>query len=160
MQSQDPTMQNQSSSIGNLFNYTLIVLFFQIDGPLMFFDVFLKSYQVIPPDALINPKFFDLKLPLWDTMCVVMHHLLAISVQLSAPALLAVLMTEVFLGIANRLAPQVQISFLGMSLKSLIGLLVLWAGWFFILKQTSIETLSWMKTLNKIVDSFVPYKIL
>lgn len=160
MQSQDPTMQNQSSSIGNLFNYTLIVLFFQLDGPLMFFDSFLKSYQLIPPDAFINPKFFSLHLPLWETSLILMHYIVALSVQLAAPALIAVLMTEVFLGIANRLAPQVQISFLGMSLKSLIGLLVLWLGWFFILKQTSIETLDWFKTFNKIIDSFAPYKLI
>jgi len=160
MQAQDPTMQNQSSSIGNLFNYILLVLFFQIDGPFIFFDTFLKSYQLIPPDAFINPKFFNLHLPLWETSLVIMHHILALSVQLAAPALLAVLMTELFLGIANRLAPQVQISFLGMSLKSLIGLFVLWVGWIFILKQTSIETLNWLSTFNRIIDSFAPYKML
>lgn len=160
MQAQDPTMQNQSSSIGNLFNYVLIVLFFQLDGPLMFFDTFLKSYQLIPPDAFINPKFFALNLPLWDTTLILMHHIVSISVQLAAPALVAVLMTEVFLGIANRLAPQVQISFLGMSLKSLVGLFVLWVGWFFILKHTSIETLNWFTTFNQVIDSFAPYKLL
>ena len=68
-------------------------------------------------------------------------------------------MTEMFLGIANRLAPQVQIAFLGMSLKSLVGLFVLWAGWFFILKQTSNETLNWFDLINKIVLSFQPYKL-
>lgn len=159
MQAQDPTMQNQSSSIGNLFNYILIALFFQIDGPFIFFDAFIKSYQLIPLDAFINAKFFSLQLPLWQTLSIVLHHLLAISVQLAAPALIAVLMTEMFLGIANRLAPQVQIAFLGMSLKSLIGLLVLWAGWLFILKQTSNETLSWLNIINTIIDSFQPYKI-
>lgn len=159
MQAQDPTMQNQSSSIGNLFNYTLIALFFQLDGPFLFFDSILKSFELIPADAFINPKFFNLKAPLWDTLSTILHHLLAISVQLAAPALIAVLMTEMFLGIANRLAPQVQIAFLGMSLKSLIGLLILWAGWFFILKQTSNETLSWFDTINKIILSFEPYKL-
>ena len=159
MQAQDPTMQNQSSSIGNLFNYTLIALFFQLDGPFLFFDSILKSYELIPPDAFINPKFFDLRAPLWDTLSTILHHLLAISVQLAAPAIIAVLMTEMFLGIANRLAPQVQIAFLGMSLKSLVGLFVLWAGWFFILKQTSNETLNWFDLINKIVLSFQPYKL-
>lgn len=159
MQAQDPTMQNQSSSIGNLFNYILIALFFQLDGPFLFFDSIVKSYELIPPDAFINAKFFDLRAPLWDTLSKVMHHILAMSVQLAAPAILAVLMTEMFLGIANRLAPQVQIAFLGMSLKSLVGLFVLWAGWFFILKQTSNETLNWFDIINKIVLSFQSYKL-
>jgi type III secretion protein T len=159
MQAQDPTMQNQSSSIGNLFNYVLIALFFQLDGPFIFFDAVLKSYELIPADAFINPTFFSIKAPLWATLSKVLHHILAISVQLAAPAVVAVLMTEMFLGIANRLAPQVQISFLGMSLKSLVGLFLLWAGWFFILKQTSNETLNWFDTINRIVSSFQKYKI-
>jgi type III secretory pathway component EscT len=59
-------------------------------------------------------------------------------------------MTEVFLGIANRLAPQVQIVFLGMSLKSLIGLAILASAWVFILKQMGKETFLWMKEVNNL----------
>jgi type III secretion protein T len=158
MQAQDPTMQNQSSSIGNLFNYMLIALFFELDGPFLFFDAVIKSYELIPASALINPLFFNLKAPLWDTLCKLLHQIMAISVQLAAPAIIAVLMTEVFLGIANRLAPQVQISFLGMSLKSLAALLLLWVGWFFIFKHSSQEALTWFDKLEQIVMSFQHFK--
>ena len=154
MQAQDPTLQNQSSSIGNLFNYTLIVLFFQLDGPFLFFNAFLKSYELIPPDSFINPKFFTLQMPLWSTVTSILHHIMALCIQLAAPALIGVLMSETFLGIANRLAPQVQISFLGMALKSFVGLLILWAGWFFILQQTGKETMNWIDVLNKILYSW------
>ena len=51
-----------------------------------------------------------------------MNQIITIAIQLAAPALVAILMAEMFLGIANRLAPQVQIAFLGMSIKSLLGL--------------------------------------
>jgi type III secretion protein T len=40
-----------------------------------------------------------------------------------------ILMTDFFLGIANRLAPQVQITFLGMPLKSLLALFIIFLGW-------------------------------
>lgn len=154
MQAQDPTTQTQSSTIGNLFNYIMIVLFFQIDGPFIFFDALLQSYEFIPPNSFIHAKFFALKQPLWSLLLEVIHDLMNISLQLAAPALLAVLMTEVFLGIANRLAPQVQVSFLGMSLKSLVGLFVLWSAWFLMWKQTSKATLSWLETLTKVINSF------
>ena len=160
LQAQDPTMQNQSSSIGNLFNYMLIVLFFQIDGPFKFFDIFIKSYEIIPAEGFISSHYFNLKMPLWKHGMDVVNKVTALSIQLSAPALVAVLMAEMFLGIANRLAPQVQIAFLGMSLKSLVGLLVLWAGWFFILKQTSIVTDNWLDMMSEIVMSLKPYKVL
>ena len=160
MQAQDPTMQNQSSSIGNLFNYILIVLFFQIDGPLKFFDIFIKSYEIIPAEAFLSSKYFNMNMLLWKHGADLINKITALSIQLAAPALVAVLMAEMFLGIANRLAPQVQIAFLGMSLKSLVGLLVLWAGWFFILKQTSIVAENWLEMLSNIVMSMKPYKVL
>ncbi len=157
MMSQDPTLQSQSSSIGNLFNYLLIVLFYEIDGPFLFFDAFIKSFQIIPPNEFFSSTFFSPQAPLWSTLIELLNHLVALALQLGAPALVAVLMAEVFLGIANRLAPQVQISFLGMSLKSLVGLFVLWSAWFLIWKQTSKENLSFMKEFANIIESFKPF---
>ena len=81
---------------------------------------------------------------------------IALAIQLSAPALLAILMTEVFLGIANRLAPQVQIAFLGMSVKSLMGLTLLCVSWFFILQQVEKQTLLWMKEMDQILFLIPP----
>jgi type III secretory pathway component EscT len=63
-------------------------------------------------------------------------------------------MTDMFLGIANRLAQQVQISFLGMSLKSLVGLALLWLGWYFILKQLAVQSQIWLDSLDRIVRTF------
>ena len=76
---------------------------------------------------------------------------LSMSIQLAAPPLIGVIMAEMFLGIANRLAPQVQIAFLGMSIKSLLGLALLWAAWYFILKQFTKQTHDWLGVINKII---------
>ena len=154
MQAQDPMMQSQASPIGILYNYILIVLFFQIGGPFLFFDGLMKSYEIIPVDAFLNPVFFNPKNPFWDTAFSLLHHIVAISIQFAAPSLVAILMAEMFLGIANRLAPQVQIAFLGMSLKSLLGLGLLWAAWFFVLKQMTKESYDWIKTINHLIETF------
>lgn len=157
MQAQDPTLQNQSSSIGNLFNYILIVLFFQIEGPFMFFDAFIKGLEIFPPNAFFNPSFFSMDGSILKILVPIMHQIMAISLQLAAPTLLACLMAEVFLGIANRLAPQVQISFLGMSLKSLVGLFVLFSGWFIIWKQTANSTKSWLDSFVMLIENLRPF---
>lgn len=154
LMAQDPTVQVQSSSIGIMFNQYLIVLFYAIDGPFMFFDAIYKSFEVFPINALIDPKFFQLNYPFWQMMIGLLHQVFTLSIQLASPAIVAVLMAEMFLGIANRLAPQVQIAFLGMSLKSLLGLTLLWAGWFVILRQSADISLNWMDLLNKIVAGF------
>jgi len=83
----------------------------------------------------------------------ILTKFLALSLQLAAPSLVAILMTEMFLGIANRLAPQVQIAFLGMALKSFIGLALLWAAWYFILQQIGKQSILWLQTLNQLIFS-------
>ena len=58
-------------------------------------------------------------------------------IQLAAPSLIGILLTDMFLGIANRMAPQVQIVFLGIPLKSWVGLAILAAAWSLILSVMS-----------------------
>jgi type III secretion protein T len=125
----DPTIQNQSSPLGTLFNYVMIWIFFMIDGPFLFIEAILTSYEVIPPDQIVNPKFFDRNSAFWASQMALFNKVMVISIRLAAPALIMILMTDFFLGIANRLAPQVQITFLGMPLKSLLALLVIFIGW-------------------------------
>ena len=74
-----------------------------------------------------------------------------IGIQIATPALLTILMTEVFLGIANRLAPQVMITFLGMPLKSLFALAIICFGWMFIISQLKKELVSWLYKIHDIL---------
>lgn len=150
----DPTIQNQSSPLGTLFNMVLIVLFYLIDGPFLFIDAILKSYEIVPPDQFINPHFFETTSAFWKTSLTFLNTIMKLSIQLAAPALIAILMTDVFLGIANRLATQVQITFLGMPLKSLLALLLVFLGWKVLTTQMAKETLSWLNELNKIILMF------
>lgn len=154
LQVQDPLMQTQSSSIGQLYNYVFIVIFYEIGGTFAFLEGFLNSYTFIPADSFIPTMFFNLHQPFWHFVMGILTQFLALSIQLAAPPIVAILMAEMFLGIANRLAPQVQIAFLGMSLKSLVGLALLWAGWFFILQQLGKQSFIWLDSLNKLIQSF------
>lgn len=154
LQVTDPTMQTQTSSIGSLFNYIAVVIFFQIGGIFIFLDTLAYSFQILPVDQLLKASFFNLSMPFWKMILGVLTRLIAVSMQLAAPSIVSILMAEMFLGIANRLAPQVQIVFLGMSLKSLLGLGLLFAGWFFILKQFGNQTLIWLQDLEKVLRTF------
>lgn len=152
MQSQDPLMQNQSSPIGQLYNYLLIVIFFQIGGPFLFFDAVIQSYTVVPPDSYLGPIFFNIANPFWKIASDLLNQIMTIGIQLAAPSLVAILMAEMFLGIANRMAPQVQIAFLGMSIKSFLGIMMLLAAWYFILKQFVTHTQHWLTLIGKVIS--------
>lgn len=150
----DPTIQNQSSPLGTLFNMILIVLFFLIDGPFLFLDAIMKSYEIVPADGFINPHFFERNSPFWAVGISILTKVTRIAAQLASPALIIILMTDVFLGIANRLAPQVQVTFLGMPLKSLLGLGVVTMGWKAFINQSIVETHTWLNYINEAVLMF------
>lgn len=153
LQVTDPFMQTPSSSIGILYNYIMIVIFYQINGIFYFFNALLDFYTIIPVDRMLPSYLFTFKIAFWQNVWSLVGKIVSIGIQLSAPSIIAILMTEMFLGIANRLAPQVQIAFLGMSLKSLLGLAVLCAAWFFILQQMGIQSLGYLKDLETILKS-------
>ena len=155
LQVNDPSTQSQSSPIGILYNIMMIIIFYEIGGIFYFFNALIDAYTILPADAWVPPQFFQFDNNFWQMIWDLVNRLMTIAIQLAAPCLLAVLMTEMFLGIANRLAPQVQIAFLGMSLKSLIGLGMLAVGWLFILKQMTNQLNLWLVDLSNALQFFV-----
>ncbi|KIC71826.1 Yop proteins translocation protein T [Neochlamydia sp. TUME1] len=145
----DPTIQNQSSPLGTLFNYVMIWIFFMIDGPFLFMDAILTSYEVIPADQIINPKFFERSSVFWANEIALLNKIMVISIRLASPALIMIMMTDFFLGIANRLAPQVQITFLGMPLKSLLALLIVCVGWKMLNEEMAKQGYVW---INEVIN--------
>ena len=145
----DPTVQNQSSPLGTLFNFVLIYIFWVLDGPFIFLDAIVSSYEIIPPDQFISAKFFDKNASFWQMQFELLNRIMVISIRLASPALIAILMTDVFLGIANRMAPQVQITFLGMPLKSLLALVVMCLGWKLFTQELGREVYYWMDQIKE-----------
>lgn len=128
----DPFMQSQNSPISLLYNYTLIILFYKFGGMGIVIDGLLNSFVSFPIDAALPANLMTSNSPFWVIAFGALNQVVALGIQFCAPSIMAILMTEVFLGIANRLAPNVQISFLGMSLKSLIGIIFLALSWILI----------------------------
>lgn len=149
----DPTIQNQSSPLGTMFNMVLIYIYYYIDGPFYAIDAIASSYELVPPDRLLNRTFFNQANPFWQEQLKLFNQIMVITTQLAAPALIAILMTDVFLGIANRLAPQVQITFLGMPLKSLLALTVICIGWKAFNKEVVVQVFKWFHVLKESIHA-------
>lgn len=153
LQVMDPSTQIQTSPEGTFFSNMMLVAFYSIGGPILFFDSVFTSYNVLPVDQFFPPHFFDPNTPFWNTILTLLNTFVKISLQLSAPSVIAMLLTDLFLGIANRMAPQVQISFLMWSLKAFVGIALVWAGWWYVLKQIDVQAISWTKIFQKIVET-------
>ena len=131
----DPFMQSQNSPISLLYNYTLIVFFYKLGGMGIVLDGLITSFKTLPLDGVFDKALFASNHPFWVLAFQALNNVVALGIQFCAPSIMAILMTELFLGIANRLAPNVQISFLGMALKSLIGIIFLALGWLLITEK-------------------------
>lgn len=152
----DPTMQNQSSPLGTMYNYMLILLFFKIDGPFLVLDMVSNSYKILPPDVMFNPAILAPDSPIFTYTMKIVGNVMIFGTQLAAPALIMILMTDFFLGIANRLAPQVQITFLGMPLKSLLALTIVFFGWNLFTHEILELTKRSMSYIAFVIEQFAP----
>lgn len=153
----NPALQVQASPIGLLYNYITIYLFFTIGGLPQFFDALALAFKVIPPDNWINPYFFaHPPTPFWQAMIGLPNYVLMIATELAAPPLVAIFMSDLFLGIANRMATQVPMSFLGWALKSLAGMAILWLAWGFILQELRQDTAQWTQRVERTLLQMAP----
>ena len=150
----DPTTQTQTSPLGTLYNMLLIYLFYLINGPFTFIEMISTSYTILPPTEFLNANFFANNHGFFNEIIRLMGQVMILSTQLAAPALIIILMTDFFLGIANRLAPQVQITFLGMPLKSLLALTIVFFGWHLFMEQIVKESYKWMNYLSTLIRMF------
>ena len=150
----DPHVMNQDSPLGVVWNYLLIITFYALDGEFVFIEGIIRSYTLVPIDSYFSPAFFTEKSLFWKEIIQIMSLVMKIGIQIASPALLTILMTEVFLGIANRLAPNVMITFLGMPLKSFFGLGIICLGWGFITTQLKTELVRWLFKLNEMIEMF------
>jgi type III secretory pathway component EscT len=154
LQVSDPTTQTQTGPVGLLCNFFLIAVFFLLNGPFLFLNAVADSYTIIPVDKLIDPSFFLLKGTFFEQITSLAGRMMRIAAQLAAPALIGILLTDLFLGIANRLAPQVQIVFLGIALKSWVGLALLTAAWGFMIQVMSKDAIDWMTVIKNLIYTF------
>jgi type III secretion protein T len=153
LQINDPIVQTQSSPLGTLYNFVLIYLFYLFDGPFLFIESVVETFDIVPPNAFISREFFNAEAPIWATLINLLNTTMKLAIRLAAPALLAVLMTDMFLGIINRMAPQVMITFLGMPLKSLLALTVVFLGWQLLIDQMAKESIIWLSHYRVIIHS-------
>lgn len=114
----------EQGSISGLFLFQFgVVIYLVSGGHRLFFDSFFGSYLVLPVLGFptIGPGLY----PLIDLFMRITGEVLYISLQMSAPVLIAIFMADIILGIANRVAPQINVWELGFHVKGYVGILLL-----------------------------------
>lgn len=133
----DPYFGIQASPIGELLFQLMIVIFLSLNGHHFFIKALVKSFEVIPINGFV--VVLPGVSPFIELIIKLTGNILLIALLISAPAIIALFLIDVALGIANRVAPQIQVFFLGMPLKALIGILMIFLALQLIINQMEIH---------------------
>jgi flagellar biosynthetic protein FliR len=111
----DPESNTGSGVMGRLFNLLAIVLLFSTGGDLLVLKGFLTSFQAVPLSsfgALESSLLADLS------------FFFAASLEIAAPLIGVMFVTDMALGLLARVAPQLNILSLSFAIKVVLSLLV------------------------------------
>lgn len=117
-----PQLQTKVSELGQFKLQFAIALFLFTGMHRFFLQSLMLSFEVIP--ALKFPHFTPGFTGMTESITLLTASVLSIGVQLATPAIIALLLTDLFFGIVNRVAPQINVFFLSMPVKMAIGLAV------------------------------------
>ncbi|MBW2735626.1 MAG: flagellar biosynthetic protein FliR [Deltaproteobacteria bacterium] len=120
-----PQSGGRSSPMGSLYFQLAIVLFFALGGHRLFLSVVVGSYIMLPMGAL--PPAEGL-LPFTLFVARLTADVWVLAVAWAAPVLAATLLADISLGWINRFVPQLNVFFLAMPLKALLGIAVVVLG--------------------------------
>lgn len=114
-----PQLQVQTSLLGDFYFQLFIVLYLLAGGHRFFLSAVLDSYRLFPPTGAMPAA-----LVVHESFLQMAVMMFGIMVKVVAPAVLVILAVDLILGVANRMAPQLDVFFMGLALKPTVGLLV------------------------------------
>jgi len=114
----NPALGLQGSAMNQFFVVMATLLFLVINGHHIFLIALQRSFDLIPLTAALPALSSERLLALGGQM-------IGLGVQMALPVFGAVLLTDLSLGLLARVAPQVQVFFLGVPVKVGIGLMAL-----------------------------------
>ena len=117
----DPMVGDQASPLSMLLSKILILIFFVSGILLAFMKGLYSSYQTWPVASFV--PHFDWQYT--EFFLAQFDLLLKIAIFIGAPVIIAMFMAELGLGLVGRFAPQLNVFFLAMPVKSAIAVFML-----------------------------------
>jgi flagellar biosynthetic protein FliR len=115
-----PQLESNVSLLGQMQFQATLVLFLIFNGHLYFVRALADSFQAVP--LLDFPRFSGGTWPAMEQMAHYTSQSLAIALQLSAPALLALFLVDVGSGVIGKVASGIHVHNESQPVKALLGL--------------------------------------
>jgi flagellar biosynthetic protein FliR len=115
----DPVTGNQSSVLAQLYSMVAVLIFIAIGGDAWVIQGLARTYEVVPLSD------FPALGPLVEGANTVFVKVFSSALQVAAPVLLAILITDAGFGMVSRVVPQLNVFQVGFPTKVLVGLLLI-----------------------------------
>lgn len=117
-----PEVEERFSELGQFKFQLAIVIFLTSGAHLFFIAALVRSFEFVP--ALKFPNIESGWTPAAEFITLIAGSVLSIGIQLAVPIIITLLLTDLLFGLINRVAPQINVFFLAMSVKMWVGILV------------------------------------
>ena len=114
----NPTTSDAGSAYDQIFVMTAMMVFLILDGHHLVIIAIQRTFEVIPLNG--NLPFGGL-----ESVMVMTSTFILAGIHLALPVMAAVILADLTLGLLARVAPQVQVYFLGLPVKVVIALLAM-----------------------------------
>jgi flagellar biosynthetic protein FliR len=115
----NPLSDADTPILANFYQAVALLIFLQLDVHHWVLRGLVKSFQYCPPGTVLaNPVVAE---QIWRAA----GGMLVIAVQIAIPILLATMLIDISLGLVGRASPQLPVLFVGISVKSVVALLVI-----------------------------------
>lgn len=115
----DPASGAQSGALGTYFGLILTLLFYAIGGHLLWFELLLESYRILPAGSFtFGPETAQ-------GLVVFMGYGLATAAAIALPVVLVLLLVQIVNGMISRSAPALNLFALGLPAGTLAGITAL-----------------------------------
>jgi flagellar biosynthetic protein FliR len=147
-----PQTAQNVSLFANLQMQLVTVTFLTLGGHHLVIGALGESVNQIPLDQF--PRFSHGFWPLFDLAIRVAGDMFRIALALASPVLLATFLTDLALGMINRVAPQVQVFFIAMQIKPAVTIVIMFFAIHLVLDRVVVEFGVMFQWLHKAVWLF------
>lgn len=144
-----PQLPERVSVTADLLYQFSIALFFVLGGHHLFVTALVRSYRVIPPADFIAVDGPQTVL----TIARLTADSIAIGLLLALPVVAAILLADMVLALINKSAPQVNVFFLGMPAKALLGTAVVLLGLGLFADEFAVHAAENLEALQVVIET-------
>jgi flagellar biosynthetic protein FliR len=145
-----PQIQQQVSLFSSLKIQLTVVTFLTLNGHHLVIHALADSLHLVPLDEF--PRFSYGSWPFFELLLRVFGDMFKIGLALAAPAALSTFLTDLSLGMINRVAPQVQVFFISMAVKPVVAVMMGFVALHLVLGRIVEESAGMLKLLRDAIQ--------